>query len=345
MEEKDIQDEPLLQKKDTIEEYLDKKDGEESASAVARLEETQKRCAALREKLRFESKAAADAALGKVVTGLEEIKNQRECTNNGFIECQSSVGGLKKQIADLEKQIAGAALIDPEQEKEKKQLLMKKKGALTNERDSIKLRLTTNQKVLENIKTTLERQRALDQHLQWMNTLSKTANGQLGGTKVMLETYVQMTFFDRILCRANVHLMQMSGGNYELKRKETTDNKKSQFGLDMDVVDHSNGSERSVKSLSGGESFMASLSLALGMSEEIQASASGIQLDTMFVDEGFGSLDEDTLQQAMRALHGLTEGNRLVGIISHVTELKKNIDKQIVVTKDKFGGSKAKIVA
>ena len=113
----------------------------------------------------------------------------------------------------------------------------------------------------------------------------------------------------------------------------------------MNVIDYSNGSERSVKSLSGGESFMASLSLALGMSEEIQASASGIQLDTMFVDEGFGSLDEDTLQQAMRALHGLTEGNRLVGIISHVTELKKNIDKQIVVTKDKFGGSKAKIVA
>ena len=96
--------------------------------------------------------------------------------------------------------------------------------------------------------------------------------------------------------------------------------------------------------MSGGESFKASLSLALGLSDEIQSLAGGIQLDTMFVDEGFGSLDEESLQQAMRALADLTEGNRLVGIISHVSELKEKIDKQIIVTKNRDEGSKAEII-
>ena len=102
--------------------------------------------------------------------------------------------------------------------------------------------------------------------------------------------------------------------------------------------------ERSVKTLSGGESFKASLSLALGLSDEIQSSAGGIRLDTMFVDEGFGSLDEESLNQAIRALLTLTEGNRLVGIISHVAELKERIERQIVVTKEKSGGSAVRIV-
>ena len=161
----------------------------------------------------------------------------------------------------------------------------------------------------------------------------------------MLETYVQMTCFDRILARANKRLSTMTDGQYELKRRDTAANMKSQSGLDLDVIDHYNGSERSVSSLSGGEQFKASLSLALGLSEEIQASAGGIKLDTMFVDEGFGSLDEESLQQAIRALSDLTEGNRLVGIISHVAELKEKIDKQIIVTKERSGGSSVVIQA
>ena len=176
--------------------------------------------------------------------------------------------------------------------------------------------------------------------------MSHTANGALTGTeRITLETWVQGYYFDRILGKANVHLMKMSGSQYELKRSRTADDLRSTTGLDLDVVDHYNGSTRSVRSLSGGESFLASLSLALGMSEEIQVSAGGIRLDCMFVDEGFGSLDEETLQQAMRALHGLTEGSRLVGIVSHVAELRREIDKQIVVTKQKSGGSRVEIIA
>ena len=137
--------------------------------------------------------------------------------------------------------------------------------------------------------------------------------------------------------------MVMSGGQYELKRRERAANNQSQSGLELDVIDHYNGTERSVKTLSGGESFQASLSLALGLSDEIQSLAGGIRLDTMFVDEGFGTLDEGALEQAVQALAGLTEGNRLVGIISHVAELKERIEKQIVVTKERAGGSRAEI--
>ena len=125
----------------------------------------------------------------------------------------------------------------------------------------------------------------------------------------------------------------MSKGQYELKRQESGDNKKEKAGLDLNVVDHYNGTERSVRTLSGGESFQASLSLALGLSDEIQSYAGGIRLDTMFVDEGFGSLDEESLEQAIRALSGLAGGERLVGIISHVTELKERIGKKILVTR------------
>lgn len=160
----------------------------------------------------------------------------------------------------------------------------------------------------------------------------------------MLETYVQMTYFDRIIARANTRFMVMSDGQYELLRRREADNLRSQSGLELDVLDHYNGTVRSVKTLSGGESFMASLSLALGLSDEIQSSAGGVHLDTMFIDEGFGSLDEDTLNKAMTVFGQLSQGSKLVGIISHVAELKNRIDKQIVVKKEKSGGSGAEIV-
>ena len=136
----------------------------------------------------------------------------------------------------------------------------------------------------------------------------------------------------------------MTSGRYELVRSVNPENLRSQSGLELDVYDHYNAVVRSVKTLSGGESFMASLSLALGLSDEVQASAGGIQIDTMFVDEGFGSLDtEKTLPQAYNALTSVTEGNKLVGIISHVSELKEKIEKQIVVKKDHTGRSEAEL--
>ena len=178
-----------------------------------------------------------------------------------------------------------------------------------------------------------------------MKLLADTAGGTLPKReKITLETFVQMAYFDRILRRANSRLMKMTNGQYDLIRRKTADSLKSQSGLELDVIDHYNGSERSVKTLSGGESFKAALALALGLSDEIQSSAGGVQLDTMFVDEGFGSLDEESLQQALRALGDLSAGNRLVGVITHVAELKERIERQIIVKKDRSGGSRVEIV-
>jgi len=168
-----------------------------------------------------------------------------------------------------------------------------------------------------------------------------------GKQKVELETYIQMAYFDRILRRANLRFMTMSSGQYELKRQKAPEDKKGKSGLELNVIDHYNGSERSVKTLSGGESFQASLSLALGLSDEIQANAGGICLEAMFVDEGFGSLDEEALEQAIKALGNLTQGNRSVGIISHVAELKERIENKIIVTKERGGeklGSRIEII-
>lgn len=192
---------------------------------------------------------------------------------------------------------------------------------------------STNEGVINNVNKTLNTLTTLEKEYQMKKSLADTANGSLNGKEhISLETYVQTAYFERIIQRANTRLMVMSGGQYELRRR-TNYGGNSQSGLELNVLDHYNGKERDVHSLSGGEQFKASLSLALGLSDEIQASAGGIQLDTMFVDEGFGSLDDRSLEQALKALNELTEGNRLIGIISHVAELKK-IDRQIVVTKD-----------
>ena len=152
------------------------------------------------------------------------------------------------------------------------------------------------------------------------------------------------TYFDKIIAAANVRFMKMTDGQYELIRRRNPDDHRSKSGLDLDVVDHYSGSERNVKTLSGGESFKASLSLAFGLSDIVRASAGGIRLDTLFVDEGFGSLDEDSLNSAIGTLVSLTEGNRLVGIISHVKDLSERIEMQIRVTKKKTKGSTAEII-
>ena len=205
-------------------------------------------------------------------------------------------------------------------------------------------RLTLNGQTKKDLLRHLEELEERGGRLTWLKALSDTANGALTGQeRFRLETYVQTTFLARVLRRANLRLRVMSGGQYDLLRRVEA-GLKGQVGLDLDVVDHWNGTIRGVETLSGGESFLASLALALGLADEIQSSAGGVQLDTMFVDEGFGSLDDEALQKAMQALSQLGEGRRLVGIISHVAGLKERIDRQIVVKKDRSGGGRAEVV-
>ena len=195
-----------------------------------------------------------------------------------------------------------------------------------------------NEKHLNFLKKNEECTKVQMKLVQNMQALSDTMSGKLTGKeKVVLETYVQMAYFDQIIDRANVRLMKMSQGQYELVHMSAS-NKRSQSGLELGVLDHYNGSRRSVKTLSGGESFEASLALALGLSDTVQQMSGGIFIDTMFVDEGFGSLDEEALAKAVQILKELSQ-SRLVGIISHVPSLRDSIDQQIVVRKKQGIGS------
>ena len=184
----------------------------------------------------------------------------------------------------------------------------------------------------------------LEARYKWLKEISDTANGDISGKeKIKLETYIQAAYFDRIIARANIRLLQMSNSQFELKRRDIS-GKQGQSGLDLNVIDHNHDPERDARTLSGGESFIASLSLALGLSDEIQNNAGGIRLDSMFVDEGFDSLSETKLSQAIQALTSISQTNRLIGIISHVAGLDEKIGRRIVVTKDRMGGSKAEII-
>ncbi len=268
---------------------------------------------------------------------LEKAEADCRTTENSLTELKGKIDQLKKTLEEKEQ-------IDLNKVLSEKTLFTDKKNSLLSEYKAISIRIATNSRAKENIESGLSDLSIIENRLMWVRTLSNTANGNLTGKeKIMLETYIQATFFDRIIDRANTRLMIMSDGQYELRRRQEASNNQSKSGLELDVKDYYNGSVRDVKSLSGGESFKASLSLALGLSDEIQSMAGGVQLDTMFIDEGFGSLDSESLQQALKALSTLSEGNRLVGIISHVAELKEKIDKQIVVTKEKSGGSKVEI--
>lgn len=247
-------------------------------------------------------------------------------------DSEKKIQDLEGRIAALSKNLSKGKSEDLGELEEKKGVLDKEYTENNKSLSLVKNRIEDNKELRNKLLSSARELNDLEHELSIKKIISQTANGNLSGkAKIMLETYIQRSFFDRIIGRANVRFMTMSGGHYELVRRDE-DSLKSQTGLELDVIDHYNGGTRNVRTLSGGESFMASLSLALGLSDEIQRSAGGIQLDTMFVDEGFGSLDDATLDQAISSLASLSEGNRLVGIISHVNELKDRIDNQLIVT-------------
>lgn len=205
-------------------------------------------------------------------------------------------------------------------------------------------RLNNNEEIYRQVDEKYKEQEKVRQDYLTYSDLSKTANGELAGkSKIAFEQYVQAFYFDKVIHEANKRFYKMSNHQYALMRKEDPSNLRSSTGLELEVMDYYTGKSRSIKSLSGGESFKAALSLALGLSDVIQSFAGGIEVDAMFVDEGFGSLDSDSLEQAIETLNSLTNGNRLVGIISHVSELKDRIDKKIIIEKS-MEGSKLSLV-
>ena len=280
----------------------------------------------------------------ELVQKQNEMKRQLEQAEKAVQTAEVEIAGTEGRLKELRQQLEEAVEADTEALRQKQAEIETEKAACEERGKELHHRIQNNQSVLKNLQNRSKELVEKEKQYTMVRSLAVTALGNIPGKeKIMLETYVQMTYFDRIIARANTRLMVMTGGQYEMKRRRGSSNLRSQSGLELDVIDHYNGSERSIRTLSGGESFQASLSLALGLADEIQASAGGIRLDTMFVDEGFGSLDSESLEQAVQALAGLAESKRLVGIISHVDELKNRIDRQIVVKKERSGGSTAEI--
>lgn len=317
---------------------------QQSAALEGEIKESEKRLDSIAGRLKYESKVQAEKQVKKLQSEADAIQKSIERARNQFSICKEEVSALQGRVDSLSDQLAKAPEYDVGVMRRRQAELTEEKKSLSQSFTKISARIGANQAALEKIRSQAEDLAEISEKWGWVKVLSNTANGNLSGKeKIMLETYVQMRYFDLVIQRANRRLMVMSSGQYELKRRNEAENNRSQSGLELDVIDHYNGSQRSVRTLSGGESFKASLCLALGLSDEIQSSAGGIRLDTMFVDEGFGSLDDESLQQAIQVLAGLSEGNKLVGIISHVGELKEKIEKQIVVKKDRAGGSQAEI--
>ena len=271
-------------------------------------------------------------------TGMEQAEAARRAAENAVAAAEAAVQALQDQQAPE----TGAADLDAL--RTRLAALQTARQQAAEQEKALTAQLVPNRRAAADYRRLAAARQVLETRWQWVNALASTAGGTLSSKqKIKLEAYIQMHYLDRILVHANTRLMQMTAGQYELERVGA-ENQRSQSGLDLGVIDHYNGTRRSVKTLSGGESFKASLALALGLSDEVQSTAGGIRLDTLFLDEGFGSLDDESLEQAIRVLSGLTEGDRLVGIISHVAALKDRIDHQVLVKKARSGGSTVELI-
>ena len=259
--------------------------------------------------------AQIDMLKGKVSSSIDEIPNQQKQLKI----LQTEIENLQVQQEEILKCIHNTEIYESDAQDTKKKIVF--------ESDAYQIKLSRYSSLKELADVAM-------------------GNGRSSKEKITLQEYVQIAYLDRMIHKANERYLSMSNQQYQLVRSAGTKDKRSHEALDLDVIDFSNGSIRPVSSLSGGESFIASLALALGMSDEIQSQAGGIQIDTMFIDEGFGTLDQDSLNNAIQTLMNLSGENRLVGIISHVKELKERIHKGIIVTKDLHGshGSVAKVI-
>ena len=304
------------------------------AGATARLETIGKT-------LDFPDKKAALDEIGKKQTRRVELQN---CIIEAEKRWKDLEEKMKAETAAIEalKQQLGQGGPDTGLE----ELLLKQKKItgvyddFTERFRKVKSRIDWNKDVRHKIQGKRKELGEKETEYLGYQNLSDTANGDLKGKqKLAFEQFIQATYFEHIITEANKRFDYMTSGQYVLLRQSEAADQRSQTGLELDVLDHYTGKVRSVKSLSGGESFKASLALALGLSDVIQRFAGGVQIDTMFVDEGFGALDSESLEQAMKILNNLTEGTRLVGIISHVAELRDRIDKKIIVTKGIRGSS------
>jgi exonuclease SbcC len=239
---------------------------------------------------------------------------------------------LARDIKRLESETEGKEPPDLAKLQTEKATVDSESKTLREKRDEINSRLSNTQSALKELRLAAAEFEKIEKNYVAVKQLADAANGKLD-----FETYAQMAYFERVIRAANFRLKQMSQNRYTLLRKTDSDDQRKRSGLELEVLDAYTGKARSANSLSGGESFMASLSLALGLSDIVQQSAGGIRLDAMFIDEGFGTLDGEVLELAIRTLSEMAGADRIIGIISHVSELRERIDKQVQIEKTTAG--------
>ena len=278
----------------------------------------------------------------------EESYHSQCMTERELEEAEQWTGAYQKELQELE---ANRTLLEQQLEgKERKDTeqiareIKEASGELEEIRkEYMKLHNTNerNREIRDNLKRNFEKNSGLQKQYEIVGNLSKTANGNLSGSaKLDFETYIQRQYFRQIIRAANKRLVRMTSGEFILQCRDVEKlGSQGQAGLELDVYHMATDTVRDVKTLSGGESFMAALSMALGLSDIVQNTAGAIHLDTMFIDEGFGSLDDVSRDQAIRVLNDLADKDRLIGIISHVNELKEQIDHKLVVKKNEKGSS------
>ncbi|MBQ1256622.1 MAG: SMC family ATPase [Clostridia bacterium] len=262
---------------------------------------------------------------------LSKLENEIKAYDDVKIQLESRIDALKAKLTGktrVNTEAIAEALLSAET------LLKEKRQTLSQ----IDKRLSANEDALSSLTSIAKKKAAAEERWALVTDVYASVSGQQSGKmKMSFETYVQQYYFKQVISAANKRLTQLTEGMFTLRVKQEASNLRAQAGLDLEVLDRSTGIWRDVNTLSGGESFMASLALALGLSDVVQSGSGGIRLDAMFIDEGFGTLDENALRQAMSLLSRLAEGNRLIGVISHVPELKEKITKRIVIKKKTFG--------
>lgn len=302
----------------------------EISSLKSRLESIKKIISEKELNLPYPTLAEMNSAISNMQVEKTEYENNikiAEENKNKLIQEKSillgQISALQERISGKEKPDIDAINKVEKETRENKEICENAIGVLQNN-------IATNTACIKNLITIQSKYKiAINDHAAAEN-LSKVASDNT----MDLESFVQTGYFDSILKRANIHLQSMSEGEYSLIREQETRDGRTKFGLNLDVYNHISGKNRSVKTLSGGESFNAALSLALGMSELVQSNAGGIQLNSLFIDEGFGTLDKGSLDTAIKTVAKISTSNRMIYIISHVTELKEFVkDKQIIVKK------------
>ncbi len=291
-------------------------------------------------RLSCSSEKEANAVISSKEKRIKEIAEKIAAAGNRFKEITDNKRITEGKVQQLKKSIDGKTVDNTDLLYEEQAELRNRRKDIENKLEETGIRISMNTNAAADIEKTGKKLAEIEEEYGWKKSLCETLKGNISGkAKLSLEIYAQMAYFDRILERANSRFEYLTDGQYTMIRNDDEDNLRSKTGLDISVIDHNNGSVRNVRTLSGGESFKASLSLALGLADEVSANSGGIRMDALFVDEGFGSLDEESLQQAIRVLMQLAEGNRQIGIISHVSELREYIDHQILVEKDRLGVS------